>query len=630
VSATKTGLQPGTPYEFNIVTSNSAGAGDESQSVSFTTLPNAAPVATERQIEAPLIGVPTTIFDVAEHASDADGDALTVSIVEGAAPNGSATTDGQTVTFNSTGLVGRVSVQLQVSDGFTTTPVRVVMSNMVPATSQLAAKDGAVPGAGEDPRFPAGSVWQSFGGPSINDSGAVAFLANVKSGSTSFIGIFAGDPSAPVLVARKGDIVPIVEVPFASFRDPLLNNAGEVVIIATLSGRGVLSSNRYGLWKATPAESGGYTMELLARTSGRAHETADAQWKSFVSVLLHGEADDPSTRSVVALANLVAFPGQVTKANDLGLWRFDANGSRLLLREGQPLEVRGVASIVKILTVLSAVPGSPGPGRISATQGALVHVKLSDGRDALLQADGESLAVLAATGDEIEPGVLLASFGIPGGGLAGSTEAKVTLTGPGVTAASKTAIARFSAEGSAELLYRTGVDPLPAGFPQIKTFGDPVTNSGESAFLAALTGDGVKSGTNTALLWREGESGNFTLVARKGAEPAGVPGAQWASFTSVALPEERGPLFTAKLRIGPGGVTSGNDVGLWAVDSAGTLHLIAREGALIEGKTLRKFTILSAVAGSPAQRRSYNAKGALIYRAYFIDGSQALLRVQLP
>jgi hypothetical protein len=47
-------------------------------------------------------------------------------------------------------------------------------------------------------------------------------------------------------------------------------------------------------------------------------------------------------------------------------------------------------------------------------------------------------------------------------------------------------------------------------------------------------------------------------------------------------------------------------------------------------KTLRAFTVLSAVPGSPAQTRSYNNSGHIIYRAHFTDGTEAILTKALP
>lgn len=68
---------------------------------------------------------------------------------------------------------------------------------------------------------------------------------------------------------------------------------------------------------------------------------------------------------------------------------------------------------------------------------------------------------------------------------------------------------------------------------------------------------------------------------------------------------------------------------LWAVDGSGQLRLLLREGAQIGEKTLKSFSLLSHVGGSPAQTRSFNNKGGIICRAHFTDGSISILTIQL-
>ena len=81
------------------------------------------------------------------------------------------------------------------------------------------------------------------------------------------------------------------------------------------------------------------------------------------------------------------------------------------------------------------------------------------------------------------------------------------------------------------------------------------------------------------------------------------------------------------------GVTPANDQGLWATDSTGALHLVIREGAPLNGKTVRTFRLLETVPGSPGQRRSWttgDVAATLIYLAYFTDGSSAILTKTIP
>ena len=178
------------------------------------------------------------------------------------------------------------------------------------------------------------------------------------------------------------------------------------------------------------------------------------------------------------------------------------------------------------------------------------------------------------------------------------------------------------------------------------SFGDPVigmdsnlTNSAsrlDLAFQANVAGSGVTSANNTGLwVYSSQLFGGWHLLARKGDVPPGASGTVFDKFTSLAIRQSdgtgAGPLFTATLKIGVG-VTSSHETGLWAVDSTGETHLLVLTGAtdLVAPKTVRAFTALAAVPGSPAQRRSFDDANAVIYRATFTDGSQALVQVDVP
>ena len=172
-------------------------------------------------------------------------------------------------------------------------------------------------------------------------------------------------------------------------------------------------------------------------------------------------------------------------------------------------------------------------------------------------------------------------------------------------------------------------DAAPGCAGIFSSFKDPVNASNRSvAFIGAMkTFPGVTTAANNDGIWWN-SPGGFALVAREGAQPAeGPDGAQWKAFTSLALPEGRGPLFVAKLG---GAVTTANDVGLWATDSFGALRLLLREGDAIGSSTVKSFVVLSSVTGSPAQTRSFNNGGSVIVKATDALGAQHLLHIAVP
>jgi hypothetical protein len=151
------------------------------------------------------------------------------------------------------------------------------------------------------------------------------------------------------------------------------------------------------------------------------------------------------------------------------------------------------------------------------------------------------------------------------------------------------------------------------------------------AFVATLTGAGVNSANDTALFRVVGTTLSPELVAREGAEAPGGASATWKSFTSLSVLAGRGALFTATLS--GAGLDSVSDAGLWAEDSSGALQLLFRGGDIFAGKTLKFFTVLDAVSGSPGQRRAWVQgvrAASVIWRAVFTDGTSAIVTTSVP
>ena len=118
--------------------------------------------------------------------------------------------------------------------------------------------------------------------------------------------------------------------------------------------------------------------------------------------------------------------------------------------------------------------------------------------------------------------------------------------------------------------------------------------------------------------------------ASVGDVPVGAVGAQWKAFKSLALPDGLGPVFAATMLAGVGGVDATNDLGLWGQDRDGVLRLLLREGDVIGGNVVKKFAVLKSVSGSPDQTRSFNRNLQLILRATFVDGTQVVIRIDMP
>ena len=97
--------------------------------------------------------------------------------------------------------------------------------------------------------------------PSLNDAGQAAFRAKLTGtgvGTNNDSGIFRGSAGNLTLIVREGQLAPDGTNRFDSlvtpfFNVPALNNAGQVVFAAMLTGPGVGTTNHTGLFRAQSA-----------------------------------------------------------------------------------------------------------------------------------------------------------------------------------------------------------------------------------------------------------------------------------------------------------------------------------------------------------------------------------------
>jgi hypothetical protein len=161
------------------------------------------------------------------------------------------------------------------------------------------------------------------------------------------------------------------------------------------------------------------------------------------------------------------------------------------------------------------------------------------------------------------------------------------------------------------------------------SFSDPVIDAaGRVAFRAILrSGVGGVNAANSIGLWAQGASG-LALIARKGDQAPGLDtGAKFASFQQFMLPDAGGLVFLAT--VAGTNITSANNLGLWAVDDAGVVQLVARKGDTISingvDKKFKSLALFSKTPFSAGQTRSFTTDGDLLFRATFTDKSAALI-----
>jgi uncharacterized repeat protein (TIGR03803 family) len=482
-----------------------------------------------------------------------------------------------------------------------------------PAVTEILSTGGSVNGE------PDTTVITTFGVPSIADNEAVAVLANLATAAGNDVAILAGAP--PAVIVRKGSSAPVSEsgatATFTALDDPVCDSAGSVAFTARIQLGG---KSAFGLWT-----NAGGTLVEVARVGGAAPGINGAKFAALTSYVM-------SQDGVVFYAGSIAGGG-ASATNNSGLWAFDETGNHLLLREGDTINNLRITNIA----ALGPVTGSTGQGRGYYGRTLTARVTLSDRSQAIVQlAPGIEPVVIGPTPfslSETLPARVVTGIGVPSISAEGSTAfvARLKDEQPVIVADTAASPLAIMAQAGAPA---PGADPANFG-----KFADPVYNAqSQVAFLATLRGSSVTGKTQNGVWWKSNTG--LSLVARSGSGVPAIPAAKWNGFVTLALPDNAGPVFLAKLAANsedprlPSDVKRTTNLGLFSVDSNRAHRLLVRTGDLLEvGRTQKELsviTILGAVPGSPGQARSYNASGDLVFRATFTDRTQAIMRIRLP
>ena len=163
--------------------------------------------------------------------------------------------------------------------------------------------------------------------PRLNNQGQVVFGALLTGEDVTLSndnGIWFGWPNQLHLIAREGDQAP--ETPsgttFLALSVPQFNDGGTIVFQATLAGDDVNEFNDSGIWMGTE-----FGLRLIVREGMSAPGTlGEADFLSFDPPLINNIGD------VVFRASLVG--PDVTFADRRGIWGWSSETFRLIVREG--------------------------------------------------------------------------------------------------------------------------------------------------------------------------------------------------------------------------------------------------------------------------------------------------------
>jgi hypothetical protein len=507
------------------------------------------------------------------------------------------------------------------------------------ALASVALEVKAISGV-QAPGAAPGMILYGFGNAVVNESGEVAFLGFVGDPvlQTGGSGIFGPD-AAGELQAIAFDFESVPDLPpDTEFRfnnstyHPRLNDAGELVFYADLSGPGIqYPTDSSGIWRWS-AENG---LERVVRAGDPFPEAGPG----IVLGSIWGALAFPT----IADAN-IGFVGTLddpaTFSSEMALFTVDPDGALTLLAP------TGMA-----------VPGVPGaaftypyPGSMNPL-GEWSFAAYFEGPGVIMDEDDSAnfhwdpagaLTMRVRAGDPAPgtpPGVIFAWEGTAYPNAAGDFAYLSWLAGPGVGEGNDSALYGPDASGDLVLLAREG-DPAPGtesgsvfGELHFTSSGVVINANGQVAVGAGLTGPAVTAANEYGIWLSDPTTGALALRARQGDPAPELPGLTLNEIWYPILNDPGDLVFWASVE-GPG-VTPDTDQAIFVIDSGGGARIVVREGDLAsfgpgDLRPLTGFSMLDGTLSDVPGVGQLSNSGHLVFFANAPDGTNAIVVATLP
>lgn len=466
-----------------------------------------------------------------------------------------------------------------------------------------------------------------FGLPSLNEAGEaefVSYLTGAGTDATNSNGIWVENGGVLQLAIRGGDPAPGTLDKFSTSTpaiDVKLNDSGRIAFFSwlTTSGGG---ANR-GIWSGNVGN-----LQLDAQEAVQAPGLAPGDTFVLINSDLTYVSFGLNNAGHVAFYSQLAG-GDTNGTNDEAIWT-DVSG-QVALAARKHDQVPGMLSGIYFDGGFGTLAFNDADqigfyGRIAGT-----GVTSTNNYGVMLRSKLGGITMVARTGDQAPgtaSGTLFSNFGTdPDLNNAGQMALTATLSGNGVTGANGASIWEGTV-GNLHLVARSGA-LAPGAFNTFYSFDSPIINaSGHVAFTAILTPtQGCQSCSIGSGVWSD-VSGTLQAVAISGTHAPGLPngvlfaaleGTENLAFNSV------GQIAFVGLLKGTG-VDFTNDYGLWATDSSGALHLIARTGDTFEVspgdfRTISSLGMLGGSGNGDGRASGFNNLGQLAFGLHFTDGS---------
>jgi len=453
-----------------------------------------------------------------------------------------------------------------------------------------------------------GRTYTGFTGrPLINNSGHVAFAAELSGNPTSNAGVWTGAQGSPELIVQTGEIAPGAPSgeSFPGLSLSYFSDTGDVWFLSNLAPED--STTGYSIWRGS---AGG--IEPVAIHGTPAYGLPDDimfNTRSSRSLLV-------SRLGTVGLRTGLSGP-DVDKYNDGGLWVDRPGSMELIAREGD--QATGMpAGVVYRHFGITAVS-------VNASGQIAFNAHVFDGADpawsAIWTGTPGATRIIAEEGTQAPGMPDGVTYGHPHRAQLNDSGMVTFLTHFQGSDALFGAYAGHSDDLRLLWYYGQQAPGLPAGVHFVGGSNPVISGNGEVAARVKLNGPGVDSDTDSTL-WK-GLPGNLQLIAREGDHPPGAPdGLVFSSGFEYQLNARGQILFSGRL--------AGGKDGIWATDATGQVQLIVLEGALFE-VTPGDWREVSEVLASPPRGGGQdgwpimiNDNGHITFRAAFTDGTSGV------
>ncbi len=283
----------------------------------------------------------------------------------------------------------------------------------------------------------------------------VELVGNSVTSNNDLVVALVDEDDGLSIVVREGDQVPGLPsgVLFGEFRDLRLNEAGDVIFFATLTGTNVDATNNFALFRRRV----GQNIEIIFR--------AGDSVPGLVNVVFSTSASDPQLSDSGKICFQAWFDGQVSSSNNQGVFLVDeTNQVTMLARKGTQVPQLPFSIEYRFFNRLRVNNNG------LVTFGATLYEPLVGPSQGLFVSDGISSPSIVAMTGQAAPGL-----------------------GPDTTF------------GHFELI----------GGPAIPDTPIPITNAGRIAYVASLQGDSIDA-TNDEAIFSDAGVGGMRLIVRVG------------------------------------------------------------------------------------------------------------------